>query len=257
MATGIAPSRASSGEIRPSSTGLAPEVTRPTNVGPAERWASIIGGGALALYGISKATFGSMALALAGGALAYRGITGHSQIYQRFNVNTMARGTSKTHSDNATMQFAKSVTIDKPAADLYAYWHDFTHLPTFMQHLDSVTATGNGRSHWTARIPANNTVEWDAEITEDRPNEVIKWRSLPDAQVHNDGEVRFIPAPGGRGTEVHVTIRYDVPGGIAGKTLARLANVIPAQQVKDDVRRFKELMESGEIPTTEGQPAGR
>src|SRR5579875_1956057 len=120
------------------------------------------------------------------------------------------------------MEVQKAITINRPAAELYAYWHDFENLPRFMAHLDAVRATGAGRSHWTATAPANQTVEWDAEVVEDRPNALIAWRSLDGAAVTNSGAVRFTPAPGDRGTEVHVDLRYDPPAGALGAAVAKL-----------------------------------
>jgi uncharacterized membrane protein len=121
-----------------------------------------------------------------------------------------------------------------------------------------VTVTSDQCSHWVARAPRGlTTLEWDAETTEDRENELIAWRSLPDADVDNQGVVRFQDAPDGRGTEVHVSIQYRPLAGAIGDALARLLNPISSQLIKEDLRRFKRLLETGEIPTTEGQPTGR
>jgi uncharacterized membrane protein len=116
-----------------------------------------------------------------------------------------------------------------------------------MRHLESVTVTGEGRSHWVAKAPAGKSVEWDAELTADRENELIAWRSLPGAQVYNAGTVRFQPAPGGRGTEVRVELEYDPPLGKLGSKVAMLFREEPGQQVQDDLRHFKQVMETGEI----------
>ncbi|GAB2455289.1 SRPBCC family protein [Streptosporangium sandarakinum] len=149
-----------------------------------------------------------------------------------------------------------AVTINQPREEVYRYWRDFGHLPRFMTHLESVEVTGDGRSHWTARGPAGKSVQWDAEITEDRPGELISWRSTGRATVPNSGTVRFADAPGGRGTEVRVSLRYDPPGGKAGLALARLLGEHPEQQVRDDLRRFKQVMETGEVVRSEGSPEG-
>ena len=114
------------------------------------------------------------------------------------------------------MEVHQTITISRPAEELYRFWRDFQNLPRIMSHLESVQADGDRRSHWKAKAPAGMTVEWDAEITEDRPNELIAWRSVG-GHVDNAGSVRFVPAPGGRGTEVHVAMRYDPPGGVVGK----------------------------------------
>ncbi|HYW50082.1 MAG TPA: SRPBCC family protein [Gemmatimonadaceae bacterium] len=140
-----------------------------------------------------------------------------------------------------------AVTINRPASELYEYWRDFENLPSFMTHLDSVTDLGGGRSHWVTRAPGGAKVEWDAETVADIPNELIAWQSLPDADVKNAGTVRFIPVPAGRGTEVHVEMDYDPPAGALGTVVAKLFRAEPSQQVRDDLRAFKQVMEAGEI----------
>ena len=141
----------------------------------------------------------------------------------------------------------RTITINKSPEELYRFWRNFENLPRFMNHLEAVQVTGDRRSHWKAKAPAGTTVEWDAEITEDRPNEMIAWRSIEGADVDNAGSVRFVPAPGGRGTEVRVELRYDPPGGVIGAAIARLFGEEPAQQVADDLRAFKQVMETGEV----------
>ena len=141
----------------------------------------------------------------------------------------------------------KSIVVNAEAEELYQFWHDFENLPRFMRHLESVTVLDGRRSHWKATGPAGTTVEWDAEIIDDRPNELIAWRSVEGADVANAGTVRFRPAPGGRGTEVTVELEYDPPGGVVGKTIAKLFREEPGQQVHDDLRAFKQVMEVGEV----------
>lgn len=154
------------------------------------------------------------------------------------------------------MRATTSVTIRRSGEDLYRFWRDVQKLPSFMYHLESVRVDGDRRSHWTAKAPAGRTVEWDAEIVEDRPGELIAWRSLGGADVGNTGSVRFRPAPGDRGTEVSVGIEYSPPGGALGAVVAKLLGEEPEQQIKDDLRRFKQLMETGEVVRSEGSPAG-
>ncbi len=157
---------------------------------------------------------------------------------------------------NDVIHVSKVVGINRPAADLYQYWHDFENLPRFMTHLKSVRVTGDGQSHWIANAPAGKTVEWDAEVTSDIPNEEIAWRSLPGADVFNAGSVRFESDSGGRGSRVRVDLRYSPPAGIIGATLAKLFGEEPEQQVREDLRRFKQVMETGVVATTKGQSAG-
>jgi uncharacterized membrane protein len=150
----------------------------------------------------------------------------------------------------------KTVTIDKPASELYHFWHNFENLPNFMKHLKSVKVYDNKRSHWIASGPLGGSVEWDADIIEDRENEFISWASVEGADVDNSGFVRFKKAPGDRGTEVKVVIEYNPPGGALTATFAKLFGEEPEQQIGDELRRFKMLMEAGEIATNEGQPRG-
>jgi uncharacterized membrane protein len=149
------------------------------------------------------------------------------------------------------------VTINRPAADLYPLWRNLSNLPRIMSHLESVEETGDRRSHWKATAPAGAKVEWDAEIVEDRPNELIAWRSLPDAQVANSGSVRFVSAPGDRGTEVHVELRYDPPAGKLGKAVAKLFGEEPSQQIAGDLRRCKQVVETGEVARSDASIQGK
>lgn len=141
----------------------------------------------------------------------------------------------------------EAITINRPRHEVYGFWHNFENLPRFMAHLESVQVLDERRSRWKAKAPAGATVEWEAETIEDRPNELITWRSLPDASVPNSGSVRFKDAPGDRGTEVLVELRYQPPGGKIGALVAKLFGEEPEQQVKGDLRRFKQVMEIGEI----------
>jgi uncharacterized membrane protein len=154
------------------------------------------------------------------------------------------------------MQAKTAITINRPVEEVYRYWRDLTNLPTFMVHLASVAPTDKGRSHWTANAPAGRTVEWDAEVVEDKPNERIAWRSLEGSQVSNSGWVSFAPAPGGVGTEVRVELDYDPPGGALGKVVAKLFGEEPQQQITDDLRRLKQVLETGEVVRSEGSPEG-
>jgi uncharacterized membrane protein len=154
------------------------------------------------------------------------------------------------------MHAKAAITVDRPVEEVYGYWRDLTNLPSFMIHLASVETTGDGRSHWEANAPAGRTVEWDAEVVEDRPNQRIAWRSLDGADVANRGVVEFTPVPKRRGTEVRVELTYDPPGGALGKVIAKLFGEEPQQQIKDDLRRFKQVLETGEVVRSEGSPEG-
>jgi len=144
-------------------------------------------------------------------------------------------------------QVTKTMTIGLPVDEVYRFWRDFQNLPRFMSHLESVVVKGDRRSRWTAKGPAGKSFSWDAEITDDRPNELIAWRSMAGADVPNMGAVRFLPAPGGRGTELRVDLKYDPPAGMFGVSLAKLFGKEPGEQIEGDLRRFKQVMETGEV----------
>ena len=229
------------------------------NVGQTERWVSAVGGGALALYGITRGSLGGIALALVGAALVQRGYSGHCNLYEAIGYNT--GGDSLRNSENVSVRaergtkVEKSVTINRPASELYSFWRNFENLPKFMNHLESVKSTGNDRTHWVAKAPAGTTVEWDAEVYNDKPTELIAWRTLEGSQVSSAGSVRFEDAPNGA-TEVRVSLKYDPPGGKLGSLVARLFGENPEQQIEEDLGRFKELME-GLAPADADRTAGR
>ncbi|MBM0232611.1 SRPBCC family protein [Micromonospora sp. STR1_7] len=149
-----------------------------------------------------------------------------------------------------------AVTVNRSPTEAYRFWRNMENLPRFMAHLESVHADDLRRSHWTARGPAGHRVEWDAEIIDDQPNKSITWRSLPGTRVPNAGRVAFVPAPGDRGTEVRVQLRYAPPAGALGRVVAKLFGEEPEQQVRDDLRRFKQVLETGEVVRSEGSPNG-
>ncbi len=223
--------------------------SRNVNISSTERWISSVGGGALASYGLMRRSLAGAALALAGGYLVYRGVSGYDATYQALGVKVTNAGDSSIH-------VQKAIIVNKSREELYRFWRDFENLPHFMRHLESVTTSDDRRSHWVVKAPLGS-VEWDAEITEERPNELIVWRSVAYADIQHTGSVRFRDAPGGRGSEVHVTLEYKPRAGGTGAIVAKLFGEEPAQQVGEDLRRFKQVMEAGEISTTEGQPSGR
>ncbi|MCA1591632.1 MAG: DUF2892 domain-containing protein, partial [Acidobacteria bacterium] len=194
--------------------GQSKQAGSPVNVGQAERLASAIGGGALALYGLTRGSLGGVALALLGGALVQRGVSGHCSVYEAMDYSS-AEGGLRGRSENVSVpgnrgiKLEKSVTINRSPEELYAFWRNFENLPRIMNHLESVRVTGEGRSHWIAKAPAGTTVEWGAEIYNEKANEMIAWRSLEGADVDSAGSVHFEPATGGRGTVVRVILKYD------------------------------------------------
>ena len=155
------------------------------------------------------------------------------------------------------MELTGTTTVSRPLAAVYEFWRRLDHLPDFMAHVDDVRTGDGGTSHWVVTAPFGRTVEWDATITDDVPDRRIAWESAPGADVANRGAVEFRPAPGGRGTEVHVAIAYDLPGGTLGELAAKYFGEEPHQQLDDDLRRFKQMLEVGEIVRSEGAPWGK
>jgi len=220
------------------------------NVNDTERLASGLAGAGLVAYGLKQGGVLGTILSLVGGSLVYRGATGHCHLYSAMDKSTAE--------DNPVRRIhvQKSVTINKSQAELYAFWRNFENLPIFMNHLESVVTTGERTSHWKAKAPLGTVVEWDAELTSDVPNERLGWKSAEIAEIPNSGVVEFRPTTN-RGTEVRVTLTYEPPAGYLGSLVAKLFGEEPAQQVAEDLRRFKSLMEAGLIMRVEGQPSGR
>jgi uncharacterized membrane protein len=169
----------------------------------------------------------------------------------------MGKAGAAVEAATGAVTVAQSITVNRSPIECYRFWHDFENFPRFMKHIESVRPLSDIRWHWKATGPAGLSVVWDAEITEDQPGELLAWRSVEGSDVDNSGRVIFEPAPGDRGTIVRVEMHYSPPGGKAGALIAKLFGEEPNQQIADDLRRFKQLIETGEIPTTVGQPSGR
>jgi uncharacterized membrane protein len=153
-------------------------------------------------------------------------------------------------------RIVEATLIQQPRQRIFDFWRNFENLPQFMQHLEKVQTFDDGRSRWCAKAPAGTTIEWDAELINEKPGELIAWRSLTGSEVQNAGSVRFIDR-GRRGTEVRVTMEFVPPAGKLGELMARITGEHPQHQVRSDLRRLRQLLETGEIPTTLGQPSGR
>jgi uncharacterized membrane protein len=235
--------------------GQLPATSR-VNVGNTERQVSLAAGAVAAILGIARRDVKGLLMAALGAGLVYRGASGHCGVYQALGIDSREDHDVKRHAEG--VQIVESFLVDKPIEDLYAFWRDLVKLPTIMSHLKSVHEIDERRSHWVARAPkiVGGSVEWDAEIVEERSNERIAWRSLPGADVANQGTVEFKRAPGDRGTEVRVTLKYAPPAGRIGSLLAKLFGENPECQIREDLRRFKRVMEIGESLTTEGQSRG-
>jgi uncharacterized membrane protein len=214
-------------------------------------------GAGLLLAGLAKQNRAGALAALAGGALLVRGASGHCPVSARIGRNTASANTRVALGGDRGVHVKESVTINKPVAEIYSFWRNLENLPRFMDHLESVRSTGPQRSHWVAKAPAGMHVEWDAEIINETENKVIGWRSLPGSQVTSAGSVNFDDAGPERGTRITVHLQYEPPAGRLGALFAKLFGEEPSQQIHEDLRRLKRLLEAGEVPTTEGQPSGR
>lgn len=170
---------------------------------------------------------------------------------------TAARSRSQRDGERpGPQEVTASVTVNKGPDEVYAFWRDFTQLPHFMHHLQSVTANNDGSWHWVANAPVKRSVAWDADVTVDEPGQRISWKSRPGADVDNSGTVHFAAAPGDRGTEVRVSLQYGMPAGKVGAIVARLLGEQPQQQVDDDLRRFKQVLETGQVVRSDRSPSG-
>ncbi|HTL31202.1 MAG TPA: SRPBCC family protein, partial [Tepidisphaeraceae bacterium] len=219
------------------------------NVGKTERQVSAIGGAALALFGLTRGSIPGLLLAGLGGALVYRGVSGHCPAYSQLGMTTNHDEAPPPEAYfNRGIHVVQAFTVNKPAEELFRFWRNFENLPQFMSHLESVEKLGENRSRWTATGPAGSQVSWEAEIINEEPNRVIAWRSLSGSDVDNSGSVRFVDAPGDRGTEVRVVLDYIPPAGRLGKLVAMLFGEAPEQTIKEDLRNFKRIMETGLIP---------
>jgi uncharacterized membrane protein len=229
-----------------------------TNMSEIESKVSLIGGVGLILFGLTRRSLGGLFLSLVGGAALYRGATTHCPIYEALGVSTAEKDAPDRAMATSvrSLDIRKAVTINRPVEELYQFWRKLENLPRFMKHLESVSQVNNKRSHWIAKAPAGMTVEWYADIVDEKENELISWRSLYNVDVHNEGTVLFTPAPAGRGTEVRVSLKYNPPFGIVGSAFAKLFGEEPSQQIEEDLRRFKQIAEAGEIASVTGQPQG-
>ena len=217
------------------------------NVGPGERKLCTIAGAALALLGLKRRGLPGLAIAGLGGGLLYRGLTGHCAIYERMGIST-AEPAEPSEYFVRGIHIRASEVIRQSPDELYRFWRNFENLPRIMSNLESVRVIDDRRSHWVARAPGipGGKVEWDAEIINDEPGELIAWRSLGSADVDNAGSVRFIPEGEGA-TRVNVVIDYIPPAGRVGDWIARLFGSDPQSQICEDLRRFREDREASRV----------
>ena len=236
--------------VQPSASGSAH-----INVGSQERLISAAAGAALLATGISlfkRSPRFSLLSVLAGSSLLFRGGSGYCPVNEAIDRDT-AQPLSTT-----AISIKETVTVNRDIYDVYQAWRNLENLPLFMHHLQSVKQESATISHWVAQVPKNlGTIEWNAVIVQDIEGEILSWKSAPGAMVDNAGEVVFKEAPGNRGTEVHAHISYIPPAGDLGKAVAKLLNDVFARMIREDIRRFKRMMETGELPVIKHDPSAR
>lgn len=227
------------------------------NVGKTERLVSGIAGAAVIVLALRRKRLRGLLLPI-GGSLLSRAVSGRCPVNQALGRNTARAeraGPAASVDRGQGIKVERTITVSRPRAEVYRFWRQLENLPRFMDHLESVTVIDENRSHWVAKAPAGTRVEWDASIHNEIENELIAWRSLPGSDVDNAGSVHFTPA--GNTTEVRVVLSYDPPAGKLGSAVAKLLGEEPGQQVEEDLRRFKQVMEAAETPARSRKPAGR
>lgn len=236
------PQRAS----RRKSARLAVFSPQPVNVGSAERWISAAVGGALAAFGASRRSWAGAALAAAGGALALRGLGGRCPLYR-------AAGVSTSGEPARALDTQVTIAVNRPPEPLFVFWRHLPNLPRFLSHLTEVRVLDATLSRWTTAGPLGKRFSWDAEITQEEPGRWLAWRSLS-GDIEHEGSVHFRRAPGDRGTFVTVHLRYRPPAGRLGHAFAKLLGEAPKTRLAEDLRRFRQLLETGELATAAARP---
>lgn len=228
-----------------------PDVDYGRGLEDVSHWGRLVGGAALVLYGVSRRSVKGVFLAGIGAGLAYSTAKNSGMLHgglKRLALHTKA---------SQTVEVESSITIDRSVGEVYEFWRELENLPLFMSHIRSVEELDRRHSHWVAELRGGLTLAWDAEIIEERENELLAWRSVEDSDIYNEGFVVFASAPGGRGTEVRAHIAYRPPAGELGAKIAEFFSKVSEVMLKEDLRRFKQILEVGEISTTSGQTSGR
>jgi uncharacterized membrane protein len=230
------------------------------NVGQNERIFSVAGGGALALYGLLRRDWTGAAIALVGGGLLYRGISGHSPFYQVLN-----RDSHEMHKLSTTItslpgqrgiRIRRALTIDRTPHDLYTFWRHIENTPLYTAHVDSAIPTGEKTSHWTGKDQSGQSVEWNVELLQDIPDRLIAWHAQGKPTTANEGKITFTPASDDRGTVATLELDFATFGGPFVSLLGSTLGKVQEYETLETLRRFKELMEAGEVPSIKGQPTG-
>ena len=218
------------------------------NVGPVERVASVLVGAAAAVYGLKQITKPTgVTLALVGAQLLYRGVTGYCMVNR-----AIGRNSNRTIKKTSPMEIQHTLIVNKPKAEVYAFWRNLENLPLFMKHLHSVVEEDSVNSTWKAHVPGHvGTITWKAVVTEDVPNESLIWSSKPGSTVDTAGEVRFT-SRADNSTELRIRMTYRLPAGDVGTLAGKLFSPVVERMISEDLQRFKTMMESGEFSTLAG-----
>jgi uncharacterized membrane protein len=221
----------------------------PRNVGQTERWVTGLAGVVLATYGISRRSRGGALVAALASAMVYRAATAHCPVYSLAGKGTASapRESARALSAQRGINVEDAITVNRPVAEVYAFWRDVENLGRFLRHVESVRALDRIRSRWTVRGPMGVRVGWDAEIISDEPGRVIGWQSVDNSPVVHAGAVTFRPSPDGRATDIRVLLQYSPPGGKIGAALASLFGHDPSQEIREDLARLKDLLEVGPL----------
>jgi uncharacterized membrane protein len=220
--------------------------SRMVNVGESERWLSAAGGTGMVAYGLKTRGLMGLTLGAIGAALLYRGLTGHCSGYSALGISTAEEQHTRASLDEG-IKIEESIFVAADQVTLFQYWRNLSNLPQVMSHLKSVKEMDKKRSHWVAKGPLDTSVEWDAEIINERENELIAWRSLEGSQVANAGSVRFTRDTAGAGTMIKVSLLYNPPAGKLGQVVSSMLGQNPSVQVAEDLKRFKESAEAGKL----------
>jgi uncharacterized membrane protein len=228
------------------------------HVSKTERLVSGLAGAALIALSLRKRRLRPILFPVATGLIA-RALTGRGPASRVLGRLTRREGKEERDSPVASVgsgqgtKVEETVTINRPVVEVYRFWRNFENLPRFMDHLEEVTVIDETRSHWVAKGPAGTRVEWDAVIHHEFDDELIAWRSLPGSEINNAGSVHFSPSADGTGTEIRVVLSYEPPAGKVGVAVAKLLGEEPSKQVADDLRRLKQVMDSGDVGSSSRQ----
>jgi uncharacterized membrane protein len=204
-------------------------------------------------YGLSRKSLAGAIIAMGASPLAYRAVAGQWPPVLAPRIQRDGDDVRSALKGDGGIHVRESVRLERPIDEVYAYWRRLENLPRFMTHLDRVTELSDTRSHWVAKGPAGVPVEWDAEIINEVPGKVIGWRSLPGSDVVTAGSVNFDVVRDGRSTQVSVHLRYEPPAGRVGSAVAMLAGREPSQTIREDMRRLKQVLEAGEVPSARAE----